>query len=88
MTLFYAGSWFAFFLVLPTVFRFLAKVTPEGGPMMTNMRAGGVPQSQLVQRLGQLQVVAFFPHDLVIITGEPAERRRSARRGSIPRDCQ
>jgi DNA replication and repair protein RecF len=40
------------------------------------MRAGGVPQSAIAQWLGQLQVVAFFPHDLVLITGEPGERRR------------
>ena len=40
------------------------------------MRAGGVPQSALTSWLGQMQVVAFFPHDLVIITGEPGERRR------------
>lgn len=40
------------------------------------MRAGGVPQSALTSWLGQMQVVAFFPHDLVIIAGEPGERRR------------
>lgn len=47
----------------------------EGNSVAKDMRVGGVPQSQLVQWLGQLQVVAFFPHDLVIVTGEPAERR-------------
>ncbi|HVF10439.1 MAG TPA: DNA replication and repair protein RecF, partial [Abditibacteriaceae bacterium] len=40
------------------------------------MRVGGIPQSVLTEWLGQLQVVAFFPHDLVLITGEPAMRRR------------
>ena len=48
----------------------------EGNSLAKEMRAGGVPQSQLEQWLGQLQVVAFFPHDLVLITGEPGERRR------------
>lgn len=47
-----------------------------GNALSRDMKIGGVPQSQLVQWLGQLQVVAFFPHDLVLITGEPAERRR------------
>jgi len=47
-----------------------------GNSVTKEMRAGGVPQSQLVQWLGQLQVVAFFPHDLTIITGDPGERRR------------
>lgn len=47
-----------------------------GNTLSRDMKIGGVPQSQLVQWLGQLQVVAFFPHDLVLITGEPAERRR------------
>lgn len=48
----------------------------EGTSIVRDMRAGGVPQSALVQWLGQLQVVAFFPHDLALITGEPGERRR------------
>ncbi|HEX8832914.1 MAG TPA: DNA replication/repair protein RecF [Abditibacteriaceae bacterium] len=48
----------------------------EGNSVVKDMRVGGVPQSQLANWLGQLQVVAFFPHDLVIITGEPGERRR------------
>jgi DNA replication and repair protein RecF len=48
----------------------------EGNSIGKEMRVGGVPQSQLEMWLGQLQVVAFFPHDLVIITGEPGERRR------------
>ncbi|MBV9867176.1 MAG: DNA replication/repair protein RecF [Abitibacteriaceae bacterium] len=48
----------------------------EGVSVAREMRAGGVPQSAIVQWLGQLQVVAFFPHDLVLITGEPGERRR------------
>ena len=37
--LFYAGCAFAFFLVLPTVFGFLAKVTPDGVAMMTDISA-------------------------------------------------
>jgi DNA replication and repair protein RecF len=48
----------------------------EGNSVVRDMRAGGIPQSQIANWLGQLQVVAFFPHDLVIITGEPGERRR------------
>ena len=48
----------------------------EGVSLAREMRAGGVPQSALAQWLGQLQVVAFFPHDLTLITGEPGERRR------------
>jgi DNA replication and repair protein RecF len=47
-----------------------------GSTLAREMKAGGVPQSQLASWLGQLQVVAFFPHDLVLIVGEPAERRR------------
>jgi sec-independent protein translocase protein TatC len=39
MGLFYAGCAFAFFLVLPTVFGFLAKVTPDGVAMMTDINA-------------------------------------------------
>ncbi len=48
----------------------------EGAKMEREMRAGGVPQSAIAQWLGQLQVVAFFPHDLALVTGEPGERRR------------
>lgn len=39
LTLFYAGCAFAFFLVLPAVFAFLAKVTPAGVAMMTDINA-------------------------------------------------
>ena len=39
VALFYAGCAFAFFLVLPTVFGFLAKITPEGVAMMTDINA-------------------------------------------------
>ena len=39
LVLFYAGCAFAFFLVLPTVFGFLAQVTPEGVAMMTDINA-------------------------------------------------
>jgi sec-independent protein translocase protein TatC len=35
--LFYAGAAFAYFVVLPTVFAFLAKVTPDGVTMMTDI---------------------------------------------------
>ena len=48
----------------------------EGNALSREMRAAGVPQSALSDWLGQMQVVAFFPHDLTIITGEPGERRR------------
>jgi DNA replication and repair protein RecF len=48
----------------------------EGNSVAREMRVGGVPQSAIAQWLGQLQVVAFFPHDLVLITGEPEQRRR------------
>jgi DNA replication and repair protein RecF len=48
----------------------------EGNSVSKEMRVGGVPQSQLEMWLGQKQVVAFIPHDLVVITGEPGERRR------------
>lgn len=36
--LFYLGCAFAYFVVLPTVFRFLTSVTPEGVTMMTDIR--------------------------------------------------
>ena len=39
LALFYAGCAFAYFLVLPTVFSFLTKVTPAGVAMMTDIRA-------------------------------------------------
>ncbi len=39
LALFYAGCAFAFFLVLPMVFGFLAKVTPTGVAMMTDISA-------------------------------------------------
>ena len=39
LVLFYTGCAFAFFLVLPTVFGFLAQVTPEGVAMMTDINA-------------------------------------------------
>jgi sec-independent protein translocase protein TatC len=37
--LFYAGCAFAYFIVLPSVFGFLTKVTPEGVAMMTDIQA-------------------------------------------------
>jgi DNA replication and repair protein RecF len=48
----------------------------SGNTIAKEMRVGGVPQSAITQWLGQLQVVAFFPHDLVLVCGEPEERRR------------
>ncbi|SHE50232.1 twin-arginine translocase subunit TatC [Thermomonas hydrothermalis] len=39
LLLFYAGCAFAYFLVLPTVFGFLARITPEGVAMMTDISA-------------------------------------------------
>ena len=39
LTLFYSGCAFAFFIVLPAVFAFLAKVTPAGVAMMTDISA-------------------------------------------------
>ncbi|GAB3346015.1 twin-arginine translocase subunit TatC [Lysobacter tyrosinilyticus] len=39
VSLFYAGCAFAYFLVLPTVFGFLTRVTPEGVSMMTDIQA-------------------------------------------------
>ncbi|MFD0739607.1 twin-arginine translocase subunit TatC [Lysobacter koreensis] len=39
VALFYAGCAFAFFLVLPTVFGFLAGITPDGVAMMTDITA-------------------------------------------------
>lgn len=48
----------------------------KGNGVTRQMRLQGIPQDALMYWLGQLQVVAFFPHDLVIVHGEPAERRR------------
>lgn len=48
----------------------------KGNGVSRQMRLQGIPQDALMYWLGQLQVVAFFPHDLVIVHGEPAERRR------------
>ena len=48
----------------------------ENGNLSRDLRVGGVPQSALSSWLGQLQVVAFFPHDLTLISGEPEQRRR------------
>ena len=39
MLLFYGGCAFAFFVVLPSVFGFLAQVTPDGVAMMTDINA-------------------------------------------------
>ena len=39
LTLFYAGCAFAYFVVLPAVFGFLTKVTPDGVAMMTDISA-------------------------------------------------
>ncbi|MCY7355174.1 MAG: twin-arginine translocase subunit TatC [Lysobacter sp.] len=39
LALFYAGCAFAYFIVLPSVFAFLAKVTPTGVAMMTDISA-------------------------------------------------
>ncbi|WP_028917950.1 twin-arginine translocase subunit TatC [Pseudoxanthomonas sp. J35] len=39
VTLFYAGCAFAFFVVLPAVFGFLAAIKPEGVAMMTDINA-------------------------------------------------
>ena len=39
LALFYTGCAFAYFLVLPTVFSFLTKVTPAGVAMMTDISA-------------------------------------------------
>ncbi len=39
LALFYAGCAFAYFLVMPTVFGFLTKVTPAGVAMMTDISA-------------------------------------------------
>lgn len=48
----------------------------KGNGVTRQMRLQGIPQDALMYWLGQLQVVAFFPHDLVMVHGEPAERRR------------
>jgi sec-independent protein translocase protein TatC len=39
LALFYSGCAFAFYVVLPSVFGFLAQVTPEGVAMMTDINA-------------------------------------------------
>jgi sec-independent protein translocase protein TatC len=39
VALFYAGCAFAFFVVLPAVFGFLARITPQGVAMMTDITA-------------------------------------------------
>jgi len=39
VTLFYAGCAFAYFLVLPSVFGFLTRITPPGVAMMTDINA-------------------------------------------------
>ncbi len=39
LVLFYSGCAFAFYVVLPSVFAFLAKVTPDGVAMMTDINA-------------------------------------------------
>ena len=48
----------------------------EGNALARELKAGGVPQSAVAAWLGQLQVVAFFPHDLTLLTGEPEGRRK------------
>ncbi len=48
----------------------------QNSNLSRDLRVGGVPQSALSSWLGQLQVVAFFPHDLTLIAGEPEQRRR------------
>jgi DNA replication and repair protein RecF len=41
-----------------------------------DLRVGGVPQSRWVRGSDNCKFVAFFPHDLAIIAGEPDQRRR------------
>jgi DNA replication and repair protein RecF len=48
----------------------------HNGTLVREGKVGGVPQSALAQWLGLLQVVAFFPHDLALVAGEPEGRRR------------
>lgn len=48
----------------------------KGNGVVRQMRLQGIPQQVLMYWLGQLQVVAFFPHDLILVHGEPAQRRR------------
>lgn len=48
----------------------------EGNKVEREMKVGGISQSAVAAWLGQLQVVSFFPHDLVLVSGEPEERRR------------
>lgn len=56
--------------------RLLFEWTLHNNALSRELKVGGVPQSALAQWLGLMQVVAFFPHDLVVIAGEPGERRR------------
>jgi DNA replication and repair protein RecF len=56
--------------------RLLFEWTLANNSLSRELKVGGVPQSALAQWLGLMQVVAFFPHDLVVIAGEPGERRR------------
>ncbi len=56
--------------------RLLFEWTLHNNALTRELKVGGVPQSALAQWLGLMQVVAFFPHDLVVIAGEPGERRR------------
>ena len=52
------------------------RVEGNSNTLAREMKAGGVPQSAVAAWLGQLQVVAFFPHDLALLTGEPEGRRK------------
>ena len=52
------------------------RVEGNGNTLARELKAGGVPQSAVAAWLGQLQVVAFFPHDLALLTGEPDGRRK------------
>jgi DNA replication and repair protein RecF len=56
--------------------RLLFEWTLQNNSLSRQLQVGGVPQSALSQWLGLLQVVAFFPHDLTVVAGEPGERRR------------
>jgi len=48
----------------------------DGAKVEREMKVGGISQAAVATWLGQLQVVSFFPHDLVLVAGEPEERRR------------
>ena len=52
------------------------RIEGNSNSLAREMKAGGVPQSAVAAWLGQLQVVAFFPHDLALLTGEPEGRRK------------